>query len=151
MPVTCSTAPGRGLARGQLREGSPLFTDFTFDNLGVPKNPANPQGLGFTDKGLGGFLLSRPDYSALAAANLGKHKVPTLRNVDLRPTPGSLKAYGHNGYFKSLGAIVHFYNTRDVKPRCQGAYTEAQHSLRTAGRHPSTRQPSTARSWATSD
>ena len=72
------------------------------------------------------FLLSRPDYSALAAANLGKHKVPTLRNVDLRPTPGSLKAYGHNGYFKSLGAIVHFYNTRDVKPRCPGAYTEAQ-------------------------
>jgi cytochrome c peroxidase len=118
--------PGRGLARGQPREGSPLFTDFTFDNLGVPKNPANPQGLGFTDKGLGGFLLSRPDYNALAAANLGKHKVPTLRNVDLRPMPGSLKAYGHNGYFKSLAAIVHFYNTRDVKPRCPGAYTEAQ-------------------------
>ena len=22
--------------------GRPLFTDFTYDNLGVPKNPANP-------------------------------------------------------------------------------------------------------------
>jgi cytochrome c peroxidase len=22
--------------------------------------------------------------------------------------------YGHNGYFKTLKAIVHFYNTRDV-------------------------------------
>jgi cytochrome c peroxidase len=118
--------PGRGLARGKPREGAPLFTDFTFDNLGVPKNPANPQGLGHTDQGLGGFLLNRPDYSALAPANLGKQKVPTLRNVDLRPTPGSVKAYSHNGYFKSLAAIVHFYNTRDVKPRCPGAYTEAQ-------------------------
>jgi hypothetical protein len=25
----------------------------------------------------------------------------------------------HNGYFTSLKAIVHFYNTRDVLPRCQ--------------------------------
>ena len=25
-----------------------------------------------------------------------------------------MKAYGHNGYFKSLKAIVHFYNTRDT-------------------------------------
>jgi cytochrome c peroxidase len=29
-----------------------------------------------------------------------------------------VKAYGHNGYFKSLKEIVHFYNTRDVLPRC---------------------------------
>ncbi len=30
-----------------------------------------------------------------------------------------MKAYGHNGYFKSLKAIVHFYNTRDALARCQ--------------------------------
>ena len=47
-------------------------------------------------------------------AEVGKHKVPTLRNVDLRPSPEFVKAYGHNGYFKSLRSIVHFYNTRDV-------------------------------------
>jgi cytochrome c peroxidase len=40
--------------------------------------------------------------------------VPTLRNVDKRPSPSFVKAYGHNGYFKSLAEIVHFYNTRDV-------------------------------------
>jgi cytochrome c peroxidase len=117
---------GRGLARGHVRDEGPLFTDFTFDNLGIPKNPANPRGPGYTDQGLGGFLLSRLDYAGFAADNVGKHKVPTLRNVDLRPTPSSVKAYGHNGYFKSLETIVHFYNTRDVKPRCPGQFTEAQ-------------------------
>jgi cytochrome c peroxidase len=35
--------------------------------------------------------------------------------VDKRPYPWFVKAYGHNGYFKSLQEIVHFYNTRDVK------------------------------------
>jgi cytochrome c peroxidase len=45
---------------------------------------------------------------------MGKHKAPTLRNVDLRPTADFVKAYGHNGYFKSLEEIIHFYNTRDV-------------------------------------
>src|SRR5260370_42677413 len=25
----------------------------------------------------------------------------------------------HNGYFKSLKEVVHFYNTRDVLPRCE--------------------------------
>lgn len=102
----------------------PLFTDFTFDNLGIPKNPMNPfyyektwNGLGggidWIDHGLGGFLETT-QYSASAQENNGKHKVPTLRNVDKRPYPDFIKAYGHNGYFKSLNQIVHFYNTRDV-------------------------------------
>ena len=56
---------------------------------------------------------------------MGKHKVPTLRNVGLGPE-GVVKAYGHNGYFKTLEGIVHFYNTRDVKQACPGDYTEAQ-------------------------
>jgi cytochrome c peroxidase len=51
--------------------------------------------------------------------NQGRFRVPTLRNVDRRPDPTFVKAYGHNGYFKSLKSIVHFYNTRDVLPRCQ--------------------------------
>jgi cytochrome c peroxidase len=38
--------------------------------------------------------------------------------VDKRPDPTFVKAYGHNGYFKSLKEIVHFYNTRDALPRC---------------------------------
>jgi cytochrome c peroxidase len=54
----------------------------------------------------------------LAPGNEARIQVPTLRNVDKRPYPTFVKAYGHNGYFTSLKEIVHFYNTRDVLPRC---------------------------------
>jgi cytochrome c peroxidase len=105
----------------------PLFTDFTFDNLGVPQNPENPAGIApdFVDPGLGGFLKNAGYPEDVYQAEWGKVKVPTLRNVDLRPEETFVKAYAHNGYFKSLEGIVHFYNTRDVKAVCPGAYTEA--------------------------
>jgi cytochrome c peroxidase len=113
----------------------PLFTDFTYDNLGIPRNPenpfyletdVNPAGAAWIDPGLGGFLASVSGYAQYANANYGKFKVPTLRNVDKRPAPDFIKAYGHNGYFKSLEGIVHFYNTRDVLPKCEGSLTEAE-------------------------
>ena len=114
----------------------PLFTDFTYDNLGLPRNPVNPfyNATGFNplgamwiDLGLGGFLESQFDYQDLAAANYGKHKVPTLRNVDKWDIATTkAKAYGHNGYFKTLKGIVHYYNTRDVLTVCPGNYTEAE-------------------------
>jgi cytochrome c peroxidase len=97
-----------------------LFTDFTYDNLGVPKNPQNPvyaRDPDYVDAGLGGFLLNT-QWAAFAASERGKMKVPTLRNVDLRPTPADVKAYMHNGVFKSLEEVVHFYNTRDALAVC---------------------------------
>lgn len=119
----------------------PLFTDFTFDNLGVPRNPENPfytadetfnpQGFSWIDLGLGAFLASRVDYQQFAAENYGKMKVPTLRNVDKwDPALGTqVKAYAHNGYFKSLWQIVHFYNTRDAKPVCVNDFTPIEEAL----------------------
>jgi cytochrome c peroxidase len=105
-----------------------LFTDYTFDNLGVPQNPENPAGVApdFVDPGLGGFLMKAGYPEDVYMAEWGKQKVPTLRNVDLRPDEDFVKAYGHNGYFKTLEGIVHFYNTRDVLDVCPGAYTEAE-------------------------
>ena len=106
-----------------------VFTDFTFDNLGIPKNPENPVydvDPDFVDPGLGGFLKSENSDEDIYMAEWGKQKVPTLRNVDLRPGDDFVKAYGHNGYFKTLEGIVHFYNTRDVLPTCPGDYTEAE-------------------------
>jgi cytochrome c peroxidase len=119
-------------------DSRPLFTDETSSNLGVPKNPAlafygenrpdrygytaNPAGRAFIDTGVGGFLLgpNNPNaaWTKLAPQFEAKVKVPTLRNVDMRPNSSFVKAYMHNGYFKNLKDVVHFYNTRDTLPRC---------------------------------
>lgn len=113
-----------------------LFTDFTYDNLGIPKNPENPfytmpseinpQGRLWVDNGLGGFLKTRSDFRERWLDNIGKHKVPTLRNIDKRPHPDFVKSYGHNGYFKDLKQIVHFYNTRDTLAICWGGEGEIE-------------------------
>jgi len=111
----------------------PLFTDYTFDNLGLPRNPDNPvyysRGDGWVDEGLGEFLESRPEYAGMAEESMGAQKVPTLRNVGMRPSPNFVKSYGHNGYFKTLKGIVHFYNTRDVKPVCEDPFTTEADAL----------------------
>ena len=78
----------------------PVFTDFTFDNLGVPKNEEFPLTGAPVDLGLGD-IVEDPEEN-------GKFKVMTVRNINLTPP------FGHNGLFKSLKEIVHFYNTRDV-------------------------------------
>ncbi|AWF80197.1 methylamine utilization protein MauG [Microbulbifer sp. A4B17] len=87
-----------------------LFTDFTYDNLGLPVNPriAGLHGVDSLpiDRGLGG----RPEIAAKHpdGSQDGKFKVPTLRNIEITPP------YGHNGVFATLEQIVHFYNTRDT-------------------------------------
>jgi cytochrome c peroxidase len=109
----------------------PLFTDFTYDNLGVSRNPENPWynsefnplGYEWVDGGLGNFLKTRPEYVRFWPENYGKQKVPTLRNVDKRPYPDFVKAYMHNGYFKDLRRVVEFYSERDKKPVCSDPFT----------------------------
>jgi cytochrome c peroxidase len=94
-------------------DGSPpLFTDFTYDNVGTPKNPENPfyflpaefnpDGVDWVDLGLGP-VVGDPELN-------GFFRVPTLRNVDLTPP------YMHNGVFRTLYQVVSFYNSRDVAP-----------------------------------
>lgn len=101
-----------GCAACHPNEGTrALFTDFTYDNIGVPPNPLNPARIarGFVDLGLGGVLGD-------ATLN-GAQKVPTLRNLDKR-VGNTAKSFMHNGAFRTLEQVVHFYNTRDVLPRC---------------------------------
>ena len=84
----------------------PLFTDYSYDNLGTPANSAlhaarsangqdNPVDLGL------GKTVSDVSLN-------GAFKVATLRNIALTGP------YMHNGVFKDLKTVVHFYNTRDV-------------------------------------
>jgi len=86
-----------------------LFTDFTYDSLGVPRNgniAANATS-SFFDMGLCGpartDLTQRTDLC-------GKFKVPSLRNVALR------QRFFHNGAFGNLRDVVQFYVTRDLTP-----------------------------------
>ncbi|MFZ0107327.1 MAG: cytochrome c peroxidase [Thiobacillus sp.] len=107
-------------------EVPPLLTDFTYDNLGVPRNPANrfykmkkefnPDGRQFVDRGLGGVVG--------LATEEGKFKVPTLRNIALTAP------YMHNGYFTTLKGVVDFYNTRDSKPVCPQEFVSDEQAMR---------------------
>lgn len=104
-----------GLVKGTY---PPLFTDFSYDNLGLPFNPVARElsGNDEPDIGLGGqpSLLDaayQPVEGTLypfISDEMGKFKVPSLRGVS-RSAP-----YGHNGLFATLDEIVNFYNTRDV-------------------------------------
>ena len=94
-----------GIGQCHLCHPAPLFTDFTYDNLGIPQLlPGAPVDLGL---GAGDNTLVLP---ADLLAQEGKFKVSSLRNIEMTPP------YGHNGYFATLDKIVHFYNTRDVDP-----------------------------------
>ncbi len=97
--------PGRRNEDGS----APLFTDFTYDNLGVPRNndiPANSVTTYF-DLGLCG-----PDRTDLSSRKdlCGAFKVPTLRNVSVTAP------YFHNGKFATLKEVVAFYVRRDTNP-----------------------------------
>jgi cytochrome c peroxidase len=88
---------------------APLFTDFSYDNLGVPRNAgiAATRDPAYFDLGLCG-----PDRTdlALRAELCGAFKVPTLRNAATR------KVFFHNGVFTNLTDVVRFYVTRDTNP-----------------------------------
>jgi cytochrome c peroxidase len=121
LTANASTEDGRTYA--------PLFTDFTYDNLGVPVNPriAELAGAQPIDYGLGTRLAELEEVNPggviykkvpsgtpgggkvlVDEGQAGKFKVPTLRNV------GMSAPYAHNGFFATLEEITHFYNTRDV-------------------------------------
>ena len=107
--------PGPGGGMGEIPNQIILFSDYRYANLGIPANPENPyyalprrlnpEGGMWVDHGLAavmpGGIAANPELDGL-------FKTPSLRNVALTAP------YGHNGYFKTLKEIVHYYNTRDV-------------------------------------
>ena len=127
----------------QVVQGKETFTMYCYANIGVPKNPANPfyintnrdsnpQGCNkldadFIDYGLGANPNPAPDGTRFMDAKPGDvaqfdgmFKAPSLRNTDERPSPGFVRSYMHNGVFKSLEEVVHFYNKRSVATNSVG-------------------------------
>jgi len=88
----------------------PLFTDHSYDNLGVPHNPQLAHNRNPSTHDLG--LCQRPDGTLRQRVDLcGAFKVPTLRNVAVK------RVFFHNGQFKSLTEALHFYVERDTHPQ----------------------------------
>lgn len=90
-----------------------LFTDFTYDAFGAPKNRAIPSNAeAAADLG----LCKQPGIEKVAPKGFeiesvcGAFKVPTLRNVAITGP------YLHNGVFAKLRDVVAFYATRDTSP-----------------------------------
>ncbi|MBC3932401.1 cytochrome-c peroxidase [Undibacterium curvum] len=87
----------------------PVFTDYSYDNLGVPRNRSIPA---TADPTYFDFGLCGPDRQDLKNRSelCGAFKVPTLRNVATR------KVFFHNGQMHSLRDAVNFYVRRDTNP-----------------------------------
>ena len=113
----------------------PMFTDFSYDNLGVPRNTAIPANSdtaapsytpadstdgvhGYYDLGICGpfraGISANPSDPGSNGKNLfgycGRFKVPTLRNIALTAP------YFHNGQFATLADALTFYVQRDTNP-----------------------------------
>jgi cytochrome c peroxidase len=97
------------LDRKRADGSHPLFTDYQFEALGVPRNPeiAANAGPGYFDMGLCGPL--RTDQAGQLKF-CGLFKTPTLRNVATRAV------FFHNGRFQTLKEALRFYVRRDTDP-----------------------------------
>jgi cytochrome c peroxidase len=100
--------PGAG-----LNGSSAMFTDYSYEAIGVPRNAALPVNAdhGYFDLGICG--PARGDHKPLPGipnAFCGMFKTPTLRNVATR------SSFFHNGVLHSLEQVLRFYNTRDTRP-----------------------------------
>jgi cytochrome c peroxidase len=120
-----------------ITQGKNTFTMYCYANIGVPKNIANPYyqqtdkdsnphgynplGTKYVDYGLGSNPNPAPDGTRFyknvpgdIPEFRGLFKAPSMRGTDKRPSPDFVKAYMHNGVFKSLKDVVHFYNKRNI-------------------------------------
>lgn len=80
--------------------GKVLFTDFTYDNLGLPAHPLHASKGLKVDTGIGAVVNDNEHG--------GKFKVPTLRNIALSAP------YFHNGVITNLTDAIQFYNKRNL-------------------------------------
>ena len=111
----CHNSAGAGAAGNEIDQ---TYTDNVYRNLGLPPNQE-----------IANFDSNHPDALLFDTTqdvdHRGGAKTPGLRNVDKRRGNGFTKAYMHNGFFKSLDDVVHFYNTASALPVCPSTVTTA--------------------------
>ncbi len=93
-----------------------VYTDYKYHHIGVPFNRQIP---GVNKKDKKGLADHVAGAAAAGTVGNGFFKTPTLRNVGKGlGGKGRGKNFTHNGYFKTLEGLVHFYNTRDQLQDC---------------------------------
>jgi cytochrome c peroxidase len=108
----CHSVKPRGVVRApfdEIDDGTEpfqIYTDFNFHNLGLFTNPEmktlpGPD-LGLVKEDRNGNLVQCGEFSTTG-----------LRNLTKKPNKNFVKAYMHNGIFKDLWQVVHYYNTRN--------------------------------------
>jgi cytochrome c peroxidase len=122
--ATLSAAEARGLAlfndssKGNCASchtssgSQPLFTNFGFAALGLPRNHQGPKNADASFFDLGLCARSKDNDTAVKGVSryCGQFKTPTLRNV-ARSAP-----YFHNGSIATLEDAIRFHFTRDTDP-----------------------------------
>ncbi|RDH84772.1 MAG: cytochrome-c peroxidase [endosymbiont of Galathealinum brachiosum] len=96
--ANCHTVPDTGTI---------LFTNHRFYNVGTPSNGFNPAVVAnssFIDNGLGG--TTDVVVPGDEAAEVGKFRIPTLRNIALTAP------YMHNGVFQTLEDVIRHYDLK---------------------------------------
>jgi cytochrome c peroxidase len=110
-----NSTPGNPNASNELNQ---LYTDNQYHHLGLPFNRMVPVSKGEVT-GLTSLVNTGFEDNTPASENHGHFRTPTLRNVAQGTGKNFIKAYMHNGYFKSLERVVQFYNTRDTLKKCE--------------------------------
>jgi cytochrome c peroxidase len=110
VPANCVVCHNNGGAGSDGTEPQQLYTDHRYHHIGVPFNREIPGVAEGEKTGLSAHVADVPP---------GHFRTPTLRNVAKGVSGNFKKAYTHNGWFKNLSTLAHFYNTRDVLPLCE--------------------------------
>ncbi len=107
----------------QTESSIETFTNFKYENIGVPKNLAallqRDGNTNHIDLGLGG----RADINK--RKHYGKMKIPTLRNIAVT------SPYMSNGVFKELKTVIKYFdymagNGHTINPETKSAWQEAE-------------------------
>jgi cytochrome c peroxidase len=93
-----------------------VYSDFAYHSIALPFNRQLIRNVVGADPGL--FAHDDLPGNILGLGDEGLFKTPTLRNAT-KNERGITKAFMHNGYFKTIEDVVHFYNTRFVKIACE--------------------------------
>ena len=105
----CSACHNNKGPQSDGNEPDQVYSDFAYHSIALPFNRRLNGNVEGGDPGL--FAHDDLPLNVAGLGDQGTFKTPTLRNAT-KNERGITKAFMHNGYFKNIEDVVHFYNTR---------------------------------------